>query len=208
MVGPGPADWFITTDDRGRGTAWNMATNPPTERPLDQSVMQIRPGPGKWIVLDSGSGSESAWNLTTSPPAAWPLGPHATDSTVRFGDWLVVKYSGDRSATAWHLSASTPQAFVPPRTVSVGTQAVDAWLSSSGRWAVVTLTGESVEQLVVVSDLAKLTTPLPRDAIDDPVAYACGLVGRGLTRAEWAKYAPGVGFRETCSKGLTGPDQV
>ncbi|HEY9482175.1 MAG TPA: hypothetical protein VIR00_04385 [Micromonosporaceae bacterium] len=45
-----------------------------------------------------------------------------------------------------------------------------------------------------------MTIPLPRGAIDDPVPYACGLVGRGLSRAEWPRYAPKVGFRETCSK--------
>lgn len=32
----------------------------------------------------------------------------------------------------------------------------------------------------------------------DPAKHACTVTGRGLTRAEWARYVPDLGYRKTC----------
>jgi WD40 repeat protein len=65
----------------------------------------------------------------------------------------------------------------------------------------------SVRSLVFNADMTTLTTSddeatvrrwnIARPA--DPVAIACAIAGRTLTRAEWAQYvAPGIGYRDVC----------
>ncbi|GFJ81019.1 hypothetical protein [Phytohabitans houttuyneae] len=42
-------------------------------------------------------------------------------------------------------------------------------------------------------DLRALTT-----MVTDPLGYACGIVGHGLTREEWDNHAPDLAFTQTC----------
>jgi hypothetical protein len=82
--------------------------------------------------------------------------------------------------------------------VPLGPAVADALLAEDGTWAVVSHTDDTAENLVAVWDTDELGTGLPAGA-GSPIAYACDLVGRGLTASEWARYVPEAEFRQTCS---------
>jgi hypothetical protein len=189
-VAPGPGDWVvISTVDTG-SAAWNLADRNPEPVPLDQTVSQVSEGPGPWLVLTDIHGRVSGWNLTVTPPRKLALAPKAATTEVAAAGWLQVREPGEPTV-AW------PTRPVQPAPVRLGA-AVHGQVSANGRWAVLTFTDEAVENLTAVWDLQKLSAPMPAGALDDPVRYACSLVGRGLLRLEWAQLAPGVPYRSTC----------
>jgi hypothetical protein len=187
----GPADWAITTDTQGTATAWNMQTTPPTSLRLNQPVTSVSPGPADWLVLNGrAASSTAAWNLTASPPGVLPLGTQIAGTEVADLGWLIVRVAG-RPTVAWQTSGA------PPRSISVG-DAVSAQIGGDGRWAVVTYEAQPVENMTAVGILGSLDTELPPDAEANPVAYACSVVHRGLTRTEWKKFVKGQPYVTAC----------
>ncbi len=191
VVAPGPGDWVITAGDDGHATtAWNLASSPPTRVPLGPAPVTTQPAPPPWLVLHSTTAD--AWNLSATPPEHVPLGPDVQDTEPAGGHWLLVHPPNGAAPVAWLLGGT------PTRRVTVVAGARHAQLSDDGRWAVVTFTGQSVEGLTAVVDLARSNVALPAAAVTDPIGYACGLTQGGLSQPAWTQYAPTVAYRRTC----------
>ncbi|HKT02774.1 MAG TPA: hypothetical protein VJT31_24855, partial [Rugosimonospora sp.] len=190
-LAPGPGAWVITSSGDTGAAAWNLAARPPARIPLGPPAAGVVDGPPPWIVVDAGS-TRSAWNLAASPPQGVPLGTVA-GTEVGVGGWLLVHPGGGAPMVGWRLDG------IPTGPLPLRDGALQAQLSAGGDWAVVSFTDEAVESLTAVVQAPYPAPPLPAGAAADPVAYACGIARRGLTPAEWERYAPGIPYRKTCA---------
>jgi len=90
--------------------------------------------------------------------------------------------SPDHTVRLWDLATSRP--IGAPLTGHTG-QVTSVAFSPDGK----TLAADSADHTVRLWDVAYLVNVVP---------HLCALAGRSLTRAEWARYVPGLAYQRVC----------
>jgi WD40 repeat protein len=149
--------------------------------------------PGGRIALTGGvDGRVAVWDLSTptKPVRRSVLTDHRgriTAAAASIDGRLAITADELGLTIVWDLSDPATPLRLASLDSGVG-GVTSLAISNDGKWAV---TGTS--HGAVLWDLAAAQV-----AIADPVAAACLIAGRGLDQHEWARYAPGLDYQETC----------
>jgi WD40 repeat protein/energy-coupling factor transporter ATP-binding protein EcfA2 len=150
---------------------------------------------GKTMVTVSDDGSVILWDLTDRAqprPLGQPLTSHrslVTAAAFSGNGRTLATGSDDGSVILWDLTdRAQPRPLGQPLTGHAGSVTSVA-LGPDGS---ILATGGS-DATVILWDLTDLN-----QLRDHATEYACSITGRGLDRAEWVRYIPGLPYQDTC----------
>ena len=176
-------------NDDGTVRLWDVATRRPIGGPLTGhtgGVASVAFSPdGKTLASSSSDGTVRLWNGATgqqirNPLTTYPVIP--VDSVAFSPDGkTLASGSDDGTVRLWDLA--TGLQIGGPLTGHLG-GVYSVAFSPDGK----TLASGGYDDTVRLWDVAYL----------DTVPYLCASAGRSLTRAEWARYAPGSAYRSLC----------
>ncbi|GAB3979918.1 hypothetical protein GCM10029978_076590 [Actinoallomurus acanthiterrae] len=217
---------LLTTDVFGIGatvTQWDLTPTPP--RPLGKRAAiatkdstfiasMAFSADGRMLAVGRGDGSIVLWDFSdprlpvrldqtlVGPSEPGGIPGSWMDSTVAV---LAVAFSADRRTLAaayknqtvllWDLTdPSAPHRLGQPL-ITQGHVALEAAFSPDGNTLAangysVTKSGDTIVTMWNLADLNALRR--------QPLDRACAATGRGLDRAEWARYVPALAYRDTC----------
>jgi WD40 repeat protein/transcriptional regulator with XRE-family HTH domain len=140
---------------------------------------------GATLAAGNADGTIRLWDTATGRQIGRPLtGPADPVTSVTFSPdgTTLASASPDHTVRLWDLATSRPiGAPLTGHTSQVTTVA----FSPDGK----TLAAGSADHTVRLWDVAYLVNVVP---------HLCALAGRSLTRAEWARYVPGLAYQRVC----------
>ena len=140
---------------------------------------------GTTLAAGNADGTIRSWDAATGSPIGRPLtGPAGPVTSVAFSpdSTTLASASPDHTVRVWDLATSRP--IGAPLTGHTGLVTSVAF-SPDGK----TLATGSADHTVRLWDVAYLVNLVP---------HLCASAGRSLTRAEWARYVPGLAYQRVC----------
>jgi len=140
---------------------------------------------GATLAAGNADGTIRLWDAATGNPISRPLtGPAGPVTSVAFSQdgTTLASASPDHTVRVWDLAAGRP--IGAPLTGPTGPVTSVAF-SRDGK----TLATGSADHTVRLWDVAYLVNVAP---------HLCAAAGRSLTRAEWARYVPGLAYHRVC----------
>ena len=140
---------------------------------------------GATLAAGNADGTIRLWDTATGRQIGRPLtGPADPVTSVTFSPdgTTLASASPDHTVRLWDLATSRP--IGAPLTGHTG-QVTTVAFSPDGT----TLAAGSADHTVRLWDVAYLVNVVP---------HLCALAGRSLTRAEWARYVPGLAYQRVC----------
>jgi WD40 repeat protein len=173
----------------GTVQVWNLSINSCTSGPLisDPSrATSVALSPdGATLATGNADGTVRLWDTVTGRQISRPLtGPAGPVTSVAFSpdSTTLASASPDHTVRLWDLATGHP--IGAPLTGPAGLVASVAF-SPDGK----TLATGSADQNVRLWNIAYLVNVVP---------HLCASAGRSLTRAEWARYVPGLAYQRVC----------
>jgi WD40 repeat protein/transcriptional regulator with XRE-family HTH domain len=186
--GPGGGTLASGNDD-GTVSLWDLANGSCTGGPLinDPSrATSVALSPdGGTLAAGNADGTIRLWDAATGSPTSRPLtGPAGPVTSVAFSPdgTTLASASPDHTVRLWDLATSHP--IGAPLTGHTGLVTSVAF-SPDGK----TLAAGSADHTVRLWDVSYLVNVVP---------HLCASAGRSLTRAEWARYVPGLAYQRVC----------
>jgi len=140
---------------------------------------------GETLAAGNADGTIRLWDAATGSPIGAPLtGPAGPVTSVAFSPdgTTLASASPDHTVRVWDLATRRP--IGAPLTGPAGLVTSVAF-SQDGK----TLAAGSADHTVRLWDVAYLVNLVP---------HLCASAGRSLTRAEWARYVPGLAYQRVC----------
>jgi Tol biopolymer transport system component len=186
-----------TGNNDGTGQLWEVATHQPIGGPLTgQSgpVKSVAFSPdGKTLAAGSADDTVLLWDVATRQPIRYPLtnGQAGGVSSVAFSPDGKTLAAGFGDGTVWLWNVASHQPISGPFTGHTGGVKSVAF-SPAGK----TLASGSSDQTVRFWNVAAPGHNMTKTT--NLVRYLCALAGRSLTRAEWARWIPGLAYQRVC----------
>jgi WD40 repeat protein/transcriptional regulator with XRE-family HTH domain len=138
---------------------------------------------GETLAAGSGDGTVQLWDMATEQQIATLTRHHGTVTPVAFSPdgRTLAAGSGDGTVQLWDRATHRQIATLTSPTGTVTSVA----FSRDGK----TLAASRADHTVRLWDVAYLVNAAPR---------LCASAGRSLTRAEWARYVPGLAYQKVC----------
>jgi WD40 repeat protein len=138
---------------------------------------------GETLAAGSGEGTVQLWDMATEEQIATLTWHHGTVTSVAFSrdGRTLAAGSGDGTVQLWDRATHRQIATLTGPTGTVTSVA----FSRDGK----TLAASRADHTVRLWDVAYLVNVVPR---------LCASAGRSLTRAEWARYVPGLAYQKVC----------
>jgi WD40 repeat protein/transcriptional regulator with XRE-family HTH domain len=173
----------------GTVRVWYLSNNSCTSGPLisgPSRATSVALSPdGTTLATGSADGAVRLWDVATGRQISRPLtGPAGPVTSVAFSPdgTTLASASPDHTVRLWDLATSRP--IRAPLTGHTGPVTSVAF-SPDGK----TLATGSADQNVRLWNIAYLV---------NVVLHLCASAGRSLTRAEWARYVPGLAYHRVC----------
>jgi WD40 repeat protein/transcriptional regulator with XRE-family HTH domain len=179
----------------GSAQLWDLATHQPIGALTGQSapVTSVAFSPdGKTLASGSEDGTVLLWDVATHQPKGNPLLPNAPVTSVAFSPDGKTLASGNYNGTVglWDVATHHHQTGNP--LVGHTGAILSVAFSPDGK----TLASGSADHTVWFWNVAAHEQNAANAA--DLARYLCALVGRSLTRAEWARWVPGLAYQNVC----------
>jgi WD40 repeat protein len=149
------------------------------------------------LVTGGSDGTALLWDMADRAHpvrVGQPLSGHGTGGLVTIsGDGrllVIADRNPGNELIMWDLSDGSQPRRLGPALAAQSGAIESVGIAPDGR----RLTIGGVDGTIVSWDLGPLF-----DLRDKAMSYACARTGRGLDRAEWARYVPGLPYEETCS---------
>jgi WD40 repeat protein len=186
--GPGGAT-LATGNADGTVSLWDLvngscSSGPTISDPRRATSVGLSPD-GATLAAGNADGTIRLWDTATGSPTTRPLtGPAGPVASVAFSpdSTTLASATPDHTVRLWDLATSRP--IGAPLTGHTGLVTSVAF-SPDGK----TLAAGSADHTVQLWDVAYLVNVGP---------HLCALAGRSLTRAEWARYVPGLAYQRVC----------
>jgi len=171
----------------GLPTPCNCLTTPPSAARLTGpagAVNSVVFSPdGETLAAGSGDGTVQLWDMATEQQIATLTRHHGTVTPVAFSPdgRTLAAGSGDGTVQLWDRATHRQIATLTSPTGTV----TSVTFSRDGT----TLAASRADHTIRLWDVAYLVNVVPR---------LCASAGRSLTRAEWARYVPGLAYQKVC----------
>jgi WD40 repeat protein len=183
---------LVTGYADGTVSLWSLASGSCTSGPVIGSdpgrvratSVALSPN-GATLAAGNADGTIRLWDTATGRQIGRPLtGPADPVTSVTFSPdgTTLASASPDHTVRLWDLATSRP--IGAPLTGHTG-QVTSVAFSPDGK----TLAAGSADHTVRLWDVAYLVNVVP---------HLCASAGRSLTRAEWARYVPGLAYQRVC----------
>jgi WD40 repeat protein len=174
---------------------WNSATGKPIGRPLTghtHSVWSVTFSPdGRILATTSEDGTARLWDATTGRRIVAPLAGHvgAVYGLAFSPDGRTLATAGDdNTVRLWDAAAGRP--IVQPLVGSTGGITKVTFTAFRGKTGLITIGTDGRVQLWNISDQM---TP------EELITAICRKAQRNLTPKQWARYVPGLPYRQVCT---------
>jgi len=197
-LGP-DAKTLATGSADGKVRLWDMATRhqlqlrqPSTGQGGPINSVAFSPD-GKTLASGANDDTAQLWDMTTRQPIGLPLidGQGGSINSVAFspdGKTLAAG-DGDDTVRLWNVATRLP---IGSPLTGHGGSVTSVAFSPDGK----TLASGSYDLTVRLWNMAKPSQNLAD--VTHLVQYVCALVGRSLTRAQWAQYVPNLAYQRVC----------